>query len=333
MTDTTSTFVIPKFRSTRRLIQWVERWNRRTRLPSASEKCFFNDKESPLLKAKNVVRYAEHVGPLEREFEELMVCDPSSIVRYGSVLASGQKTLPDFLEKELVGKDSELYSYAILRSRNPTLYVARLPQYLEDSMEHPDRLTAYARDVIGGRLPEHIEQKIFHQNTKHCPSSMARFVYNYFDVVGKLDLEMELMLLGSVDLTFNYVSKLRRANKEVNPKLYDAMAGNNDALLKLARMEGKRLPKHLEDTLNDPPTCLTYAKEILKGRLPEHLEMVFLKDYRYAYRYAFDVIRGFATVQLPGELHSLMLMKSFENPNDHQIKEYISACEGPEKTQ
>ena len=330
MTDTT--FVVPKFRSTRRLVLWLERWNRRTRLPPASEKCFFNDKENPIIIAKNVARYAEYVGPLDREFEDLLVSDPGSILRYATVLAGATKTLPERLEKELVGKCSELYSYAILRSRNPTLYVARLPQYLEDSMESAERLIMYARDVIGGRLPEHIEKKIFFQNEKHSPTIMARFVYGYFEVIGQLDFEMELLLLGSVDQTFNYISKLRRANKEINPKLYDAMAGNNDALIKLARMEGKRLPKHLEDTLDDPATCMSYAKEIVKGRLPEHLEMVFMKDYRYAYRYAFEIIRGFASVQLPGDLHSLMLMKSFECPHDPQIKEYISSCEGPEKS-
>jgi hypothetical protein len=60
---------------------------------------------------------------------------------------------------------------------------------------------------------------------------------------------------------------------------------------------------------------------------------VFLKDVHSATAYAFEVIRGFAPVKLPDTLHNFVIMESFKNPNDYQIKIYMKASESdPNKT-
>jgi hypothetical protein len=85
--------------------------------------------------------------------------------------------------------------------------------------------------------------------------------------------------------------------------------------------------------MDDPRFCFTYSKEVLKGRLPSHLESVFFKDSYIASRYAFEVIRGFSSVRLPEELHNFMVMKSFEDPENKYVKSYIEASENdPSKT-
>jgi hypothetical protein len=107
----------------------------------------------------------------------------------------------------------------------------------------------------------------------------------------------------------------------------DLFAGKSDRLLRWAKWKGERLPSHLEDTIDDPDALLEYAVEVVKGRVPEHLENVFHKDVHVATRYAFAVIRGFAPCKLPDHLHNAVILESFKNPDDREIKNYMMASE------
>lgn len=110
-------------------------------------------------------------------------------------------------------------------------------------------------------------------------------------------------------------------------RLVDLLKGKSEHLLQWAIWTDQRLPTHLEDSLDDPDCLLQYSKEVLKGRLPSHLEDVFHKDVHAATEYAFDVIRGFAPVKLPDALHNFVIMESFKTPNDQSIKNYMKASE------
>ena len=116
-------------------------------------------------------------------------------------------------------------------------------------------------------------------------------------------------------------------HKDYINKYLDLFEGKSERLMQWAQWTNERLPTHLEDSISDPQILLQYAVEILKGRLPTHLEDVFHKDVHAATGYAFGVIRGFAPVRLPDNLHNFIIMESFKQPNDRYIKDYMRACE------
>ena len=330
---------IPKFRSTRRLLMWLANNYQKDRLPRENERCFFDNKnEDVTRRALAAVNYASTVGPLDNDFEVLISNCNSAITRYAIVLASwptekgGNRALPVEMEKRLVGDDKNIFEYATLRKNYTRVYgEARLPEYLEESLKDPDFLFKYARDVLKTRLPKHIEEKIFVRKDSFDPYSANYKIQNVFaryaEVFGPIT-EYEYIFENCVgnDSLMTYMRVLSAHKKDPSKELLSYLKGDNKNLIAYARMTGKRLPSELEDTLSDPKTCLDYAKEVIKGRLPEHLEEVFLKDYILAAAYAFDVIRGFASVQLPEKLHTMMISQSFASPNDWNVKRYVSAC-------
>jgi len=179
----------------------------------------------------------------------------------------------------------------------------------------------------GERLPSHSEQ-VFFNSKKEDPSTIAVNLATYAWVAGKLELPFESVLKNSPMAVVDYAKMLlARVNEKISEDLQDSLKGCSAQLVQLAQVYKERLPARLEDTICEPYWALDYAKSVLRGRLPSHLECVFFKDPRIASRYAFEVIRGFSPVMLPDELHSFMIMKSFENPDDDSIKRYIEASE------
>lgn len=183
------------------------------------------------------------------------------------------------------------------------------------------------------RLDEEREKVFFKPSKKEDPSAIAHNVAMYANMVGKLPVEFERLLAHSAQATYTYCTHLHsHRGEELSTEVVDYMKGHSVLLVRWAHCIESRLPKHLEDSIQDPGQCLKYAKEILKGRLPSHLESVFFKDIYYATKYAFEVIRGFAPVKLPDDLHAFVVMKSFEHPNDENIKIYMEASESsPDK--
>lgn len=66
---------------------------------------------------------------------------------------------------------------------------------------------------------------------------------------------------------------------------------------------------------NRPYYAFLYAKNILGGRLPESLEVCFVKDPQSAYLYAKHVLRG----RLPDFVHNGLILNSFQNGEDKQF--------------
>lgn len=64
-----------------------------------------------------------------------------------------------------------------------------------------------------------------------------------------------------------------------------------------------------------PYYAFLYAKNILKSRLPEKYEMVFVKDPQSAYLYAKHVMNG----RLPDAVHNGLIMSSFEKNENKQF--------------
>lgn len=72
---------------------------------------------------------------------------------------------------------------------------------------------------------------------------------------------------------------------------------------------------------NRPYYAFLYAKNILKKRLPEKYEMVFVTDPQSAYLYAKHVMKG----RLPDPVHNGLLISSFEkNENKGFYSKYLT---------
>jgi hypothetical protein len=177
------------------------------------------------------------------------------------------------------------------------------------------------------RLPRNIEN-IFFTVKKESSELVASNLTHYAMTINKkMENEFEELLKCNHGAIVNYCIMVHRNEFPVNESLIDELKGDNAYLLSWATATDSRLPKHLEDSLTCPRICYRYALEVLRGRLPEHLEDVFFGNATYAAKYAFDVIRGFASVKLPEALHSFMVMQNAANPNDDDIKTYIEASE------
>lgn len=177
------------------------------------------------------------------------------------------------------------------------------------------------------RLPKEIEE-VFFTSKKETADLIASNLAAYAHFVGKFDSALENLLKPNHVSIVSYFKIISRGDsKDLNEELLDELKGDNENLLSWSRFSEQRLPKHLEDSLSDPKACFLYAKDVIRGRLPDHLEDVFFKNPYWASRYAFEIIRGFASVKLPEKLHAFMIMKSFEDPEDESIKKYMEASE------
>lgn len=76
----------------------------------------------------------------------------------------------------------------------------------------------------------------------------------------------------------------------------------------------KITPQIAKRIKNRPYYAFLYAKNILKGRLPEKYEIVFVKDPQSAYLYAKHVMKG----RLPEYVHNGLLISSFEKNENKQ---------------
>jgi hypothetical protein len=174
------------------------------------------------------------------------------------------------------------------------------------------------------RLPLDREQ-VFFKTKKEDPREVAICIAKYARWAGRLP-ECERLLLGQNESVLAYLRAVKKKGDTISELLVDSLAGDSRNLYRLAEEIG-RLPEHLENTISETRYLFYYAKEVLHGCLPSHLERGLLGDEYYLAKYAFEVIRGFAPCRLPDVLHNFMVMKSFELPDNEHIRAYMEACE------
>ena len=199
-----------------------------------------------------------------------------------------------------------------------------------------NRLVLWVRQKWHGtRLPADREKVFFKCHEKN-PVVAAAQLAEYASFVGKIDAPLENLFLSDPQSLLKYIKIVHNREEEVNPVLVQSLKGKGTSslLFSWAHHLKRRLDEDLENALDDgtpscPRWCYRYAKEVLRGRLPEHLENVFSKydDAYHASKYAFDVIRGFAPCRLPDDIHTYMVMKSFQDPENEHIKTYMDASE------
>lgn len=165
-----------------------------------------------------------------------------------------------------------------------------------------------------GRLPERLERKIVDS------SSLAE----YASRVGPLEPHLEDVILQDGNATMSYIDTLHSNQREISDRYLRAMVGHDGHFVKLANgILNGRLPDYLEESITSPEVALNYARHVVRGRLPEKVELALQNDHRYAVKYAFEIIRGMADPRLPDSIHAFVVMKSFENPHDGEIRRYI----------
>lgn len=175
------------------------------------------------------------------------------------------------------------------------------------------------------RLPREIEG-VFLRTKKENPKEVAGCIARYSGWAGRMGPEFEEVLKQDHDSLVAYIHNLVNADEEYDESLLEVLSGDSRNLYRVAKDIG-RLPSHLESTITDPRYAFLYSKEVLRGRLPSEMESVFFADDYFAAKYAFEVIRGFAPCRLPEELHTFMVMKSFEDPENEHVKKYLQASE------
>lgn len=176
----------------------------------------------------------------------------------------------------------------------------------------PERLV-WASGFLG-RLPEELESRIVE------PSLMA----SYAGEVGVLPDHLADVVLGDDCAVVRYIKILKMHFKEVPERFLRDLAGHDRHFVSLAQDIG-RLPSYLEESIRDPGVALNYARYIIKGRLPEEVEVrVFHSSPRLAVRYGYEVIRGYASVRLPEPLHIALVLHPEQDP---EIRKYIVEVE------
>lgn len=276
------------------MLAWTRRHSSGTRLPSDREKIFFKEAgKDPARAALAVTRYSAIVGPLDEDLENLLLCSPVSVMEYAENIGSypWNAKLPERMYSVLMGR--------------------------------PDLVL---------RLAAHLGQKVGQDMEKCLFSEGYEAIIRYAQSVGELDEDMCRFLCADHSRVLRYAGILKNRGLSLPRWMMDEMKGDSHSLLHLAIHHLKeRLPTPLEDSITDPMSLLSYSKHVLRARLPRHLELCLLSDHKIACQYAFEVVRGFAEVRLADELHSMIVMKSFENPEDQLVKNYVMETERLEK--
>jgi hypothetical protein len=168
-----------------------------------------------------------------------------------------------------------------------------------------------------GRIPEDHERRI---STPHLASV-------YAGRVGPVPSYLEDMIVESPDSAMEYIEVLKGHFKEVPDRFMRALVGHDRHFLRLARALGGRIPSYLEESMTDPNVALAYARNYVRGRLPEDVEgRAFFNNPGMAAKYAFEIIRGFSNPCLPEALHNSVVL-SAEASGDPEVRRYIAEVE------
>jgi len=215
-------------------------------------------------------------------------------------------------------------------------YVGELGEELESLMVSVD-IAAYLRNLFsqGVKIPDRLLFRLEPQELAWVSGFRGKFSLDlearitepmamaaYAENVGPLPEHLEDIILGSPDAAMRYVGVLNNNDREVPERVLRSFVGKDGYFINLSHQVG-RLPSYLEETISDPSVALNYARYVVKGRLPEKVEEVFLNAPSLAVRYAFEVVRGFASVRLPDIIHNALVMQSAVEPRG-EIQRYFN---------
>jgi hypothetical protein len=166
-------------------------------------------------------------------------------------------------------------------------------------------------------------------------SHLVRSVLPYFKEEIKRTQELDSHFCTSPALAFKYLKVFLEKGDKASPEIEKVLYKNTHYLFAYLKHTGnhkvqdEKLQKRFEKKIyNDPYLSYYYAIHIIKSRIPEEYESVFLKNYDFAYRYACGVIGD----KFSDRVHKMLVLSSFEE-NDKEkesLKAYIECCEKKE---
>jgi hypothetical protein len=228
----------------------------------------------------------------------------SNLLRYSELVGG----LSEELEALLVPDDLVGYCRVVnAKGGKPSSFVL--------SRMEEDRLVLASHFL--GRLPEDHERRI----------SKPSLVSLYAGRVGPLPSYLEDLIVEDPDASMDYIEVLKTHFKEVPDRFMRVLVGHDRHFLRLARALGGRIPSYLEESMTEPNVALVYARNHVRGRLPEEVEgRAFFNNRGMAVKYAFEIIRGFSNPCLPDALHNSVVL-SPEASSDPEVRRYIAEVE------
>lgn len=314
--------LVPKFRVPHRLIAWMQENGVRERIPGSEGIFFKRGLSNP---GWACVQYARHIGKLPPEMEAQVLLNPVACVEYAGILM--RETPDSVLDACVAGGAGCLVKLA------GKLH-CRLPERLEDFIDSPLNYREYV-NIIRFRVPEMEERILFSGrfDAEEVAMQVAFIMENLSQGYGMnkdepaADPRLKKLLEANPLAVESYMGTVSRKGLKLDSELWGVFKGRGKLLMKLAEHLRQRLPPELEATWEDAQSLLQYTVRWVRNKLPAHLEDVLMADHRVAVEYAFQVVRGFASPRLGDNLHTFLLMKSFELTDDPQIKKYLAECE------
>jgi len=81
------------------------------------------------------------------------------------------------------------------------------------------------------------------------------------------------------------------------------------------------LPKKIERLISNPESLYEYGE--ITGRIPDYLEIIFIKDLAYAYLYAKNISKR----KFPEKIHNMIIAEAIKNPtNQKSASKYFKLC-------
>jgi len=213
----------------------------------------------------------------------------------------------------------------------------RLPEEVEILFLGEPELCFRYSEAIGARLPENLEESVcdhLEGDNNHQDRVVVNWIISYRQSVGEITPRMQKIIVTRLKshVGSRYDWGVERAlkyaylcNNEIPEDLERAIWSNEYSAFKYAMQSGRRIPADLEPEILskffDEDEVASYSRKMFNGRLPPELERLLADMPDAALVYAKEIIIG----RLPEELHTAMIMKSFENNKGvgQTVSEYL----------
>lgn len=131
-----------------------------------------------------------------------------------------------------------------------------------------------------------------------CPIRAWKWMKRYG--FGRLPADREVVFLKNLEMAVDYAVRI---NSRLPKVFEDKISENPQLLFRYMRDAANGPIVEYENSFKSSPKILVkYSKEVLKSRLPEHLEICLMGDPYSCFEYAWGVLDG----RLPETLHNYM---------------------------
>lgn len=348
----------PNFRKPNTFLRWACEFKIYSRVETA-EHVFFKENIDISERAMHMARYSHLVGPLPEKFEEIIFKFPKHSLAYArGIKEFGDKHQMNFNISEkhinaICDNTESAYETVVPLSK---IIKKRLFDF-EYKIKNPEEYVDYYS--ISGEIPE-IEERIFFDEKIEHSSILSSFALRLmFTAAGGS------LVSGSSALTAPAAAKSRApalSRPGRNKKLLEIVKKDKKTLLdyiKKLKYREKEIPDHVLQVFKGDGECLSTISEVMQKRLPldienswkgaedkfvnyvcryvqepvseELAESVLASNPHACVRYAYNVVRGFSSPKLSEFLHNAVIMSSFADPSNREIKKYVTDIERYEK--